>query len=52
MVKMVVAPRNGIRASAYAAKAAMVIGVTVAGTVTSRLFMKLRPSPRRPSTSR
>jgi hypothetical protein len=34
-------PGNGIQAKANAAKAAIRIGITVAGTVTKRLFRKL-----------
>ena len=38
-------PRNGIQAKAYAANAAIVIGMTVAGMVTMRLFRKASPMP-------
>ena len=32
-------PRNSIHENAYAAKAAIVMGITVAGIATARLFM-------------
>ena len=38
-------PRNSIQQNAYAAKAAMVIGMTVEGIVTARLFRKAFPNP-------
>ena len=42
-----VRPRNGkrIQAKAYAANAAIVIGISVDGTVTMRLLMKALPMP-------
>ena len=38
-------PRNGIQANAYAANAAIVIGMTVAGMVTMRLLRNASPMP-------
>jgi hypothetical protein len=43
-------PGNFTQANAYAAKAARVIGMTVAGMVTIRLLMKASNIPPRPST--
>ena len=43
-------PRKGIQAKAYAANAAIVIGMTVAGIVTMRLFRNASPMPFDPMT--
>ena len=38
-------PLNSIHENAYAAKAAIVIGMTVDGIVTAKLFMNALPNP-------
>ena len=45
-------PRNSIHENAYAANAAMVIGITVDGIATARLFRNAFPNPAASSARR